>query len=61
MDGTVLDLKKHTIRTEINGIDRSLTKNTRNRTERGWNDWDKNEEERNNLAGGPCFRTVRKN
>ena len=30
-----------------------LTKNIKNGTERGWNDWKKNERERNKLDGGP--------
>ena len=29
------------------------TNNTKNGTERGWNDWKKNEQERNDLAKGP--------
>ena len=34
-------------------MDRFLTKNIKNGTERGWNDWKKNERERNKLDGGP--------
>ena len=38
-------------------MDRSLTRNTKNGKERGWNDWKKNERERNELDGGPCSIT----
>ena len=38
-------------------MDRFLTKNIKNGTERGWNDWKKNERERNKLDGGPRSRT----
>ena len=40
-------------------MNRSLTKSTKNGTERGWNDWKKNERECNDLAGGPRSRTER--
>ena len=46
-----------TQRTEGNRMDQSFTKNTMNGTERGWNDWKKNERERNDLVGGPRSRT----
>ena len=36
-----------------------LTKNTKNVTERGWNDWKKNERGRIDLAEGPRSRTER--
>ena len=55
VDGTVLRLRTperngtgwtvlrlRTPRTERNGMDRSLTKNTKNGTERGRNNWKKN-------------------
>ena len=49
-----------TIRTQIsegNGMDQEHQE--RNGTERGWNDWKKNERKRNDLAGGPRSRTER--